>query len=113
MVTTDDSAMVRLASAFALQKLRGNYVGRIVDLMTSPKVIPQAEEYLVEIGPGVVSTIVPRLQDTNPDVREALANVLGAVGDASVLTALDAASKDADASVAAAAKRAIARLGAS
>lgn len=113
MVTTDDSAMVRLASAFALQKLRGNYIGRIVDLMSSTKVIPQAEAYLVELGPGVVSAIGPRMHDADPDIREALANVLGAVGDGSVLPALEAASKDPDASVAAAAKRAIARLGAS
>src|SRR5437763_3078741 len=46
--TIDDSPMVRLAAAFALQKLGRNYVGRIADLMASPKVMPQGEAYLVE-----------------------------------------------------------------
>jgi HEAT repeat protein len=110
MVTADDNPMVRVACAFAMQKLQGNYVGRIVDLMGSPKVIPQAQEYLVELGPSVVSTIAPRLQGPDAAVREAIADVLGVVGDASTLPALEAASKDANASVATAARRAIARL---
>jgi len=39
-----------------------------------------------------------------------VADVLGVIGDASVLPALETATKDPDAAVAAAAKRAIARL---
>ena len=34
---TDDAAMVRLATAFALQKLGRNYAARIVDLMARPR----------------------------------------------------------------------------
>ncbi|HYT74623.1 MAG TPA: HEAT repeat domain-containing protein [Vicinamibacterales bacterium] len=108
--TTDDSAMVRLAAAFALQKLGRNYVGRIADLMASPKIMPQGEQYLVELGPSVASFLIPRLQETDPYVREAMANVLGAIGSDVTLPALQAAAKDPNSAVASAAKRAIARL---
>ena len=108
--TTDESAMVRLAAVFALQKLGRNYAGRIVDLMASDKVIPQAQEYLVELGPSMSPTLVPRLQEPDANVREAVADVLGLIGDGSVVAPLEAAAKDRDASVASAAKRALARL---
>ncbi|HYT69359.1 MAG TPA: HEAT repeat domain-containing protein [Vicinamibacterales bacterium] len=110
LANTDESLMVRLATVFALQKLGRNYAGRIIDLMSSPKVIAQGQEYLVELGPSLASTVVPRLQEPDADMREAMADVLGAIGDASTIPALEAAAKDRDASVAAAAKRAIARL---
>lgn len=108
--TMDESPIVRLATVFALQRLGRNYAGRIVDLMSSAKVIPQAQEYLVELGPSMTSTLVPRLQEPDPNVREAIADVLGAIGDAAVVPALEAAAKDRDASVASAAKRAVLRI---
>jgi HEAT repeat protein len=107
---SDEAAMVRLAAVFALQKLGRNYAARIVDLMSSEKVIPQAQEYLVELGTPLTVTLVARLQEPDPNVREAVADVLGVIGDASVVPALEAATKDRDASVASAAKRALARL---
>ena len=110
IVTSDESAMVRLAGVFALQKLGRNYAARIVDLMSTEKVIPQAQEYLIELGPAMIPTILPRLQEPDISVREAIADVLGAIGDASAVPALEAAAKDRDASVASAAKRALARL---
>jgi HEAT repeat protein len=109
-VTSDDNGMVRLATAFALQKLGRNYVARIVDLMASPKFVAQGQEYLVELGAPVIPTLIPRLQDPDAYMREAMADVLGIIGDASTVPALEAATKDRDASVASAAKRAMARL---
>lgn len=108
--STDDAAMVRLATAFALQKLGRNYAARIVDLMASPKVTAQGQEYLLELGPPMVPTLIPRLQDPDAEMREAVADVLGVIGDATTLPALEAATKDRDASVVSAAKRALARL---
>jgi HEAT repeat protein len=109
-VTTDDSVMVRLAAAFALQKLGRNYASRLADMMNSSKVMAQGQEYLIELGPSMLPTLLPRLQDPDADVREALVDVVGIIGDASNLPALEAAAKDRDDSVASAAKRAIARL---
>jgi HEAT repeat protein len=108
----DDSGMVRLACAFALQKLGRNYVGRIIDMMNNDKVIQQAQDYLIELGPAILGVTTPRLQDPDATVRAAVADVLGAIGDASTLPLLETATKDTDAQVAAGAKRAIARLGA-
>ena len=113
MVMSDDSAMARVAAAFALQKLGRNYVARIVDATANPKVLQQAQEYLIELGPPVAGAITPRLQEPDAGVREAVADVLGVIGDATTLPALEAAAKGADASAAAAAKRALARLRAS
>ena len=110
IANTDDSAMVRLACVFALQQLGRNNVGRIIDLMASPKVMAQGQDYLIEIGSPAVSSAAARLQDPDPDMREAMAEVLGAIGDSSSMAALEAATKDRDGSVASAAKRAIARL---
>jgi HEAT repeat protein len=109
MVTTDDSGMVRIAAAFALQKLGRNYAARIVDLMGNAKVVQQGEEYLIELGPPFASVITPRLQEPDAGIREAVADVLGIIGDGSTIPALETAAKGTDAS-AAAAKRAIARI---
>ena len=110
LANTDESAAVRMAAIFAETKLGRANAGRIVDLMSSPKVLTQGEDYLVELGPSVISTIVPRLQEPDANVRESMADVLGMVGDASVLPAIEALAKDREASVAAAARRAAARI---
>jgi HEAT repeat protein len=108
-VTMDESVMVRLATAFALQKLGRNYLARIVDLMNS-KTFTQGQGYLIELGPAAVPTVVPRLQDPDPGLREALVDVLGVLGNDTTIAVLEPLTKDRDTSVAAAAKRAIARL---
>ena len=108
--TMDEAPMVRLAAAFALQKLGRNYAARVVDLMRSDQMIAQAQEYLVELGAPMIPTLVPRLQEPDANVREAVADVLGVIGNASIVPALEAVTKDRDPSVASAARRAIARL---
>jgi HEAT repeat protein len=111
LVGTDESAMVRMAAAFALQKLGRNYAGRIADLMASPKVVDQGAEYLVELGPSMAPLLQPRLLEPDADVREAIADVLGVIGGPDVVPALQAAAaKDPKGAPGAAAKRAVARI---
>jgi len=111
IVGTDESAMVRMAAAFALQKLGRNYASRVADLMASPKVVEQGEEYLVELGPPIATQLVPRLQEPDVEVREAIADVLGVIGGPDAVPALEAAAaKDPKSGVAIAAKRAVARI---
>jgi HEAT repeat protein len=113
IVGTDEAATVRMAAAFALQKLGRNYTGRIADMLATPKVVDQGEEYLVEIGPPAAATLLPRLQEPDADVREAVADVLGAIGGADAIPALQAAAaKDPKGAGGSAAKRAVARLSA-
>jgi HEAT repeat protein len=106
----DEAGAVRLAALFALQKLGRNYAGRLADGMASPKLLAQGQEYFVELGPSMAQTLVPRLQEPDPEVREAIADLLGVIGDASVILPLQRAITDRDPSVGAAAKRAIARI---
>ena len=108
--TSDESPMARMAAAFALQKLGRQYVARIADLMSSPKVTLQGQEYLVELGPSTMPALVPRLQDPDRELRAAFADVLGVLGDATTVDALTATAKDADPMVANAAKRALLRI---
>jgi HEAT repeat protein len=112
-VTADESEAVRIAMAFALQKLGRNYVTRIVDAMDSARMVPQAQEYLIELGPSIVPSLYARLQETDAGIREAVAEVLGIIGGDAALAPLQAAAQDRDANVANAAKRAIERIKAS
>jgi HEAT repeat protein len=107
--TIDDSPMVRIATAFALQKLGRNYAARLIDLMGS-RVRAQGQEYLIELGPAMATTIIPRIQEPDLQLRAALIDVLGVIGDGSTIPALQSAAKDPNATVAAAAKRAVARI---
>jgi len=110
LANTDEALAVRMAAVFAETRLGRANAGRIIDMMSTPKAATQGEGYLVELGPAVIPTALPRLQEPDAEVRESIADVLGAVGDATALPALEAATKDRDGSVAAAAKRAIARI---
>jgi HEAT repeat protein len=113
VATTDESPMVRLAACFALQKLGRNYVTRLADLLTNRKVTDQAVESLIELGPAVAPQLFPRLQESQPEMREAIADVLGVIGGSAALQPLQAAAKDKDPDVALAVQRAVARIKAS
>ena len=78
--TSDESATVRLAASFALQKLGRNYLTRIVDAMNDSKLLGQADDYLLELGPAIAPELVARLQEPLPAVRQAVADLLGAIG---------------------------------
>jgi HEAT repeat protein len=110
LATTDDAPMVRLAASFAMQKLGRDYTSRIVDQMNDEKIVLQAQEYLLELGPSVVPLLAPRLQDPDVGVRVAVAELLGTLGNESTISALKAATADANGSVAEAAKRAIQKI---
>jgi HEAT repeat protein len=108
--TADEAETVRVAMAFALQKLGRNYVTRIADAMLSPQMVPQAQGYLIELGSPIAPALFPRLQESDAGIREAIAEVLGLIGDDTALPPLEAVSADRDPNVAAAAKRAIERI---
>jgi HEAT repeat protein len=106
----DGSAMVRAAMAFALQKLGRNYVTRIVDFLSDDKLVAQAQGYLLELGPPIARELPARLQEPDPAVRARVADVLGFIGDRTVLPALQKAAEDRNRDAAEAAKRAIERI---
>jgi HEAT repeat protein len=106
----DSSEMVRAAMAFALQKAGRNYVARLVETMDSAKMAPQVAEYLIELGPPIVPTLVSHLQDPDDAIRGNVALVLGAIGGDAALKALQPLTQDPDRDVARAATRAIERI---
>ena len=106
----DPSDMVRGAMAFALQKLGRNYVPRMVEFLDSDKTAQQIADYLLELGPPVAATLVPHLQDPSAAIRANVATVLGALGDATTIAALQPLTGDKDRGVAQAVARAIDRI---
>jgi HEAT repeat protein len=105
----DPSEMVRAAMAFALQKLGRNYITRMVDSMDSAKMVPQVQGYLLELGPPIEKELLPRLQETEPLIRASVAEVLGAIGGAPSLAALQQL-QDKDRDVVRAATQAVERI---
>jgi HEAT repeat protein len=106
----DSAEMVRAAMAFALQKVGRNYLPRLVESMDSEKTAPQIADYLIELGPSVAAQLTPHLQDPSPGIRGNVATVLGAIGGAATLAALQPLTQDKDRAVAQAAIRAIERI---
>jgi HEAT repeat protein len=106
----DPSDMVRVAMAFALQKLGRNYVPRMVEFLDSEKTSQQVADYLLELGPSAAATLVPHLKDPSAAIRANVATVLGLLGDGSTISALQPLTGDKDRGVAQAATRAIDRI---
>jgi HEAT repeat protein len=106
----DPSDMVRAAMTFALQKLGKNYIPRIVEFLARDKTAPQVAEYLIELGPSLAPSLVPHLQDPTPEIRGNVATVLGQIGGADVIPALQPLTTDKDKDVIEAATRAIERI---
>jgi HEAT repeat protein len=108
--TMDDSPMVRAAMAFALYKHGQNYLGRLLDYLHIDATGRQVQGYLLEVGAAAVPALLPGLLEPEEGARERLAEVLGAIGDASTIAALTPLLQDRDRDVQRAATDAIARI---
>ena len=105
----DLSAPVRAAMAFALQKLGYHYITRLVDFLPSDDMVLQVQAYLVELGAPIEKELLPRLQEPDEAIRARVAEVLGAIGGDSSISALQHL-KDKDRTVVLAAERAVERI---
>jgi HEAT repeat protein len=83
---------------------------QIVASLKDSALRPRALQYLLDLSASAAPAIAESLGNPDADTRMLVADVLGFSRDVSVLPALEAASKDADADVALAAKRAIDRI---
>jgi len=108
--SSDPSPMTRAAMTFAMQKLGQNYLARLVDFLTTSRLVAQVQGYLLELGPEIVPHLMPRLQEPDADVRTHVVEVLGALGDASTVPALGPLTKDRDRGVVTAANQAMDRI---
>lgn len=108
-VTRSDVTMI--ASAFALHRLgRGNHVDRLVNAALAPATAALGRGYLVELGPSIAPDLYPYLVESDPRVRVFAIDLLGELGHRSAIERLKPLTADPDTQVAAAARRAIARL---
>jgi HEAT repeat protein len=105
----DSSDVARAAMAFALQKLGRNYVPRLVEFLDDSSVALQVQDYFVELGQPVEKELIPSLQEPDPAIRAAVADVLGLIGGDASLAALQGL-QEKDKSVAEAISRAGERI---
>jgi HEAT repeat protein len=108
-VVTDGSATVRAAAAFALHKLGRPFLPRLVASLADTKLTLQVQGYLLELGAPIENSLVPELQNPDPNVRAGVAEALGEIGGDDALAALKAL-QDRDKRVAEAAARAVERI---
>ena len=101
---------VRLAYFFALHKLGRNSLDQIVSALADDGAAAQAIEYLVELGPSIAKDLTPYLASREDNVRGRVAQVLGLIGTADVLPALESARMDRNEAVARAVAAAIDRI---
>jgi HEAT repeat protein len=106
----DPSDSVRVAMAFALQKLGKNYLPRLAQSFNSDKLAAQVGDYFLELGPSVAPDLVAHLKDPQEAVRGNVALILGAIGSDAEAVALEPLTKDKDREVALAATRSIERI---
>jgi HEAT repeat protein len=105
----DAADMARAAMAYALQKLGRNYIPRLIEFLDDAKTTLQVQDYLLELGPPIEKELVPSLQEPDPGIRAAVADVLGQVGGDQSLAVLQNL-KDRDKDVVEAARRAVERI---
>jgi len=101
---------VRAAMAFALLVAGRPAVSGLVEALPDENLAPQVMAYLVELGRAVVPQITGALRAEHPRIRERTAMVLGLVGGADALAALEQLPPDDNLDVARAVERGIARL---
>lgn len=101
---------VQLAYFFALQKLGRNYLEHIVSALEEDDSAPQAIEYLTELGPSIAKELTPYLGSREDNVRGRVAQILGVIGTAEVIPALESARLDRNEAVARAVAAAIDRI---
>jgi len=112
MGPSERSNGVLLALHYANIKLgaAGGSLEQLVASLRNASQRPLALRYVLDLSTSVAPQLAESLKDDSADVRRLIADVLGFSGNAAVLPALEAATKDADPDVAAAAQQAIERL---
>ena len=112
MGQSERSNGVLLALHYANIKLgaAGGSLEQLVASLRNASQRPLALRYVLDLSTSVAPQLAESLKDDSADVRRLIADVLGFSRNAAVLPALEAATKDADPDVAAAAQQAIERL---
>jgi HEAT repeat protein len=105
----EKKAQVQLAMAYALAAAGRPAVKAVADTLGDAALAPQAMAYLVDLGRPIVPSLTPYLRSSSADVRERTAMVLGLIGGAEAVAALESVGQDSEVRVARAVERAVAR----
>jgi HEAT repeat protein len=108
----EGNADIRMAYAFGIARLGGRSFldSLVLPLGGGGRRGERANELLLELGPGIAPDLYPYLNDADPGVRGAVAELLAALGDTEALSRLQPLLADPDSRVADRANRAIRRL---
>lgn len=99
------------AQAWALYRLgRKEFLTAVVDALGSRRTNDRAREYLLELGHDQQPDLFPFATHKDTNVREALAEILGRIGDSRAEPALRAMTRDRDGEVADLAAQALRRI---
>jgi HEAT repeat protein len=99
------------AQAWALYRLgRKEFLISVVEALGSRRTNEDAKQYLLESRTDEVPDLITHLTHADPNVREALAEILGLLGDARAVPALRELTRDPNEQVAALASQALQRI---
>jgi HEAT repeat protein len=102
---------VLTAQAWALYRLgRKEFLASVVDALGSRRTNEDARQYLLESRRDDVPDLFTHMTHTDPNVREALAEILGLLGDPRAVPGLRELTKDTNGQVAALASQALQRI---
>jgi HEAT repeat protein len=110
-VVADRNDAVALAGQFARVRLLNAPIDLLVEAVLRSRSREVALRYLAEAAPGRTSAFAAYAQSQDPQIRAAVADVLGRSADAQGAPIVERLQQDADPSVSRAAVRALARLG--
>jgi HEAT repeat protein len=104
---------VQTAQAYALYRMgRTEYLDEVVKALASRGTNNEARQYLIELKPAELPALYALVKLDNVDIREALAEIFGLIGDSQAIPALQQLSKDRRGQVAALANQALRRINA-
>jgi HEAT repeat protein len=107
----EKNAEVRLAYAFALARLGDRaFIDTLVLSLASRSLGRRSRDYILEMGREALGDLYPYLGDPDADVRAALCEIVGAIGDTSAIDRLTPLIGDPNSKVADRANRAVERL---
>ena len=109
-LATESDPAVRLAMAFALASRGRAYLDQLVDDMTRPETADLARRYMTELATSATQDLHPFLHNSNAGVRLAAADILGFVGTAADVAALEPLTRDPDTAVVSAGDLAVKRI---
>jgi len=104
-------ARILTAQAWALYRLgRKEFLTSVVDALGSRRTNDEAKQYLLESRPSEVPDLFAFTTHSDPNVREALAEIFGLLGDTRAVPSLRELTRDQSGQVAALASQALQRV---